>query len=196
MPAMSVLEAAFCRSAPWRSLARRAILPWALQGVELHGEVLELGSGSGAMAEGVARSFPSVQLTVSDVDPGMVAAATRLVAGLENVRVDRADVTSLPYPDGSFDFVTSYLMLHHVVDWRRGLKEVARVLRPGGTFIGYDLADTSIARAVHVIDRSPYLLLDPDDLHRELLEAGFADAAVRAGVAGTVARFLAHRSTP
>lgn len=196
MPAMSVLEAAFCRSGPWRAIARRAILPWALQGVELHGEVLELGSGSGAMAEGVARSFPSVQLTVSDVDPAMVAAAARLLGDRGNVIVDQADVTALPYPDGAFEFVTSYLMLHHVVDWRHGLQEVARVLRPGGTFVGYDLADTSIARAVHVIDRSPYLLLDSDDLHRELLEAGFVDVAVRTGFAGTVARFLARRSTP
>lgn len=196
MPAMSAVEAAFCRSAPWRAVARRTILPWALQGVEPYGEVLELGSGSGAMAEGVARSFPSARLTVTDVDLAMVSAAARLLAGLENVRVDRADATALPYPDGSFDLVTSYLMMHHVVDWRRGLEEVARVLRPGGTFVGYDLTDTLIARAVHVVDRSPHLLLRPDDLRRQLRDAGFVGVTVRVGFARTVARFLAHRSAP
>ena len=193
---MSVLEAALCRSAPWRAIARHAVLPWALQGEALRGDVLELGGGSGAMAVGAARSHPTARLTVTDVDPAMVEAAARALSQLRNVTVDLADMTALPYPDRSFDIATSYLMLHHVVDWRRGVEEVARVLRPGGVFVGYDLTDTPITRAVHVVDRSAHLLVVPSDLHAQLQEAGFADVTVRTGFAGTVARFRARRPMP
>lgn len=196
MPSMSLLEAAFCCSAPWRAIARRLVLPWALQGQDLHGDVLELGGGSGAMAAGAARSHPTARLTVTDVDPAMVESAGRALGHLGNVTVDLADMTALPYPDRSFDIVTSYLMLHHVVDWRRGVDEVARVLRPGGMFVGYDLTDTPLARAVHVVDRSPHLLVEPVDLRGQLQDAGFAGVTVRTGFAGTVARFRARRPLP
>jgi hypothetical protein len=63
MPVMSLVEQTFCRSAPWRAFARRAVLPWALSGTPLAGDVLELGAGSGAMAEGMLRSHPRISLT-------------------------------------------------------------------------------------------------------------------------------------
>ncbi len=193
MPSMSAVEAAFCRSAPWRMTARRSILPWALQGVRLEGDVLELGAGSGAMAEAAARTFATARLTVTDVDPLMVEAAGRLLTGLDNASAVQADGTALPYAPDSFDFVTSFLMLHHVIEWRRGLDEVARVLRPGGTLVGYDLTSTALARAIHIVDRSPHLLVGPDDLNRHLLAAGLRDVVVRTSLAGTLMRFRARK---
>lgn len=193
MPAMSILERGFCRSSPWRYFARRAVLPWAMQGTTPAGDVLELGAGSGAMAEGVARAFPHVDLTVTDIDPAMVTSAVAMLSGVPNVTVARADVTDLPYAAASFDIVTSYLMLHHVVDWPRALDEVWRVLRPGGTFVGYDLDDTPVARIVHVVDRSPYRLLPRTDLERKLLDLGFGNVAVTPAFAGQVTRFRARK---
>ncbi|MDR0357942.1 MAG: SAM-dependent methyltransferase, partial [bacterium] len=64
MPVMSAIEGGFCRSAPWRWFARRAVLPWAINDAALVGEVLELGGGSGAMAAAVAQTTPDVRLTV------------------------------------------------------------------------------------------------------------------------------------
>jgi spermidine synthase len=55
MPEMVPLEQRFCRSAPWRWFARHVILPWALQGEPLRGDVLEIGAGSGAMAAELLR---------------------------------------------------------------------------------------------------------------------------------------------
>ncbi len=60
MPTMSRFESAFCRGAGWRAFASRIVLPWALQGERLDGEVLEIGAGSGAMARPVARHPPQV----------------------------------------------------------------------------------------------------------------------------------------
>ena len=50
MPEMPALARTLCTSPPYRLFARRVLLPWALQGVVPSGEVLEIGSGSGAMA--------------------------------------------------------------------------------------------------------------------------------------------------
>lgn len=194
MPVMSAIEGAFCRSAPWRALARRTVLPWALGGEELTGEVLEIGGGSGAMADGIAQMFPDVRLTVTDVDDDMVASARRRLAQRGNVKVQPADVTALPFGDASFNAVTSYLMLHHVITWQEALSEVARVLRPGGVFLGYDLTDTGVARLTHRLDGSPHLLLAPEGLRAGLTENGFENVEVRPSAAGHLMRFAAKRS--
>ena len=191
MPVMSAIESAFCRSGAWRSLARRWILPWALNGIELRGDVLEIGGGSGAMADGVARRFPGIRLTVTDVDEAMVSAASRRLQDRSNVKVERADVTSLPYATGSFDIVTTYLMLHHVIDWTDALHEAARVLRPGGILIGYDLTDTNLARLTHRLDGSPHRIIAHDELAEGLAEAGFSDIDVVLSARRHLMRFRA-----
>lgn len=193
MPVMSAIEGAFCRSRPWRAFARRSVLPWALGGHALTGDVLEIGGGSGAMAAGVARTFPEVKLTVIDVDEAMVCAAQARLARCPNVEVvARADVTGLPFEPGRFDTVTSYLMLHHVIDWVDALAEVARVLRPGGTFIGYDLTDTRLARAIHRADGSPHRIIAPDELADGLAVAGFTDISISTSWRHHLMRFHAH----
>jgi SAM-dependent methyltransferase len=191
MPVMSVVEQLFCRSAPWRTFARRTVLPWALFGTSLTGDVLELGAGSGAMAEGMARSHPQVSLTATDIDPAMVRMARRRLAA-HDVTVKHADVTALPFDDNSFDTVTSYLMLHHVVDWPVALGEVARVLRPGGVLAGYDFTDNRFARAIHWADRSPHRLLTAEELRQGLAAAGFEAVTVQTSHADHLMRFCAR----
>jgi ubiquinone/menaquinone biosynthesis C-methylase UbiE len=51
------------------------------------------------------------------------------------VTVAQADLTDLPFEDGRFDVVASYLMLLHVIQWRQALAEAFRVLNPGWTFV-------------------------------------------------------------
>ena len=138
MPRMSTAEALFCRSALWHFLAPRMI-PWATQDCSLAGRVLEIGGGSGAMAEAIIHSHGQVNLTTTDVDPAMIQAAQRSLTGLP-IEARQADATALPFADESFDMVVSFLMLHHVVEWEQAVAEVARVLRPGGLFVGYDLS--------------------------------------------------------
>ena len=193
MPRMAVLERAFCRSAPWSAVARRLILPWALADYRLEGPALEVGAGSGSMAEAVASTHPDVRLTVTDLDPAMVASMQRRLARHPNVGAQLADMTALPFADESFAVVTSFLMLHHVIDWRPALAEAHRVLRPGGALLGYDLTSTRLARAVHVVDHSPHHLIAPEELKAGLLEVGFKAVEVAPAVAGHVMRFRAQR---
>jgi SAM-dependent methyltransferase len=194
MPVMSKVERAFCRTGAWSRFAGRAVLPWALAGGEVHGRVLEIGSGAGAMAQQLARRYPEARITASDLDPRMVAAARRRLANQANVEaVAEADVTALPFADATFDTVASFLMLHHVIEWERALAEMLRVVRPDGALIGYDLLDTRATRVVHRLDRSPFRLIAHAELHPALERCGYAQVQTRVSVAGNVVRFAARR---
>jgi len=69
-----------------------------LQGISLHGDLLELGSGSGAMAEQTARTFPDLRLTVTDIDPAMVKAAGRRLSGSQTSRSNKPTSQRFPSP--------------------------------------------------------------------------------------------------
>jgi SAM-dependent methyltransferase len=152
MPEMSIHEKLFCCSPPWRWFAARAVLPWALDGEEIHGDVLELGSGSGAISEALLDRSPAIRLTATDFDASMVATTARSIARFgERGTARQADAADLPFADASFDAVLALLMLHHVGEWRRALAESCRVLRSGGALVGYDLLAGPIAGALHRI---------------------------------------------
>jgi ubiquinone/menaquinone biosynthesis C-methylase UbiE len=196
MPAMSALEQAFCRSPVWGAFTQRVVLPWAIGGADLAGEVLELGSGGGAMGTGLLAQFPSISLTATDVDPAMLDSARRRLAPFgDRVEFQEADATRLPFPDGRFDAVVCFAMLHHVIDWERALGEVARVLRPGGQLVGYDVVMSGPARVLHRFDRSPHRLATLAALRARLGELPFDAPRVEPGLRGLVARFTARRSS-
>lgn len=190
---MSGVEAVFCRSAPWRGFARRVVLPWVLGRAEPLGrEVLEIGGGSGAMAQELLGRDPGIRLTLADIDPAMADAARRRLAPFgDRARVTVGDGTRLDFPDDSFDTVCSWLMLHHTIDWEGVLAEVARVTRPGGLMVGYDLTDSAIARVVHRLDGSEHRLLRPADLERELGRLSGETPVVEQGLRGATMRFRA-----
>jgi SAM-dependent methyltransferase len=194
MPAMSNLESAFCRSAPWRLFAGRVILPWALQRNRLTGEVLEIGGGSGAMAAQLVRSYPAIRLTVTDFDGGMVETAReRLLPFGESVAVRQADATALPFEAATFDSVLSFIMLHHVIEWERAIADAVRVLRPGGWLIGYDLLATGPAQLRHRLDGSRNRLMRLSELREVLDGLPVGARTLRVGLGRQVVRFAVQR---
>ncbi|MCU0268589.1 MAG: class I SAM-dependent methyltransferase [Acidimicrobiales bacterium] len=169
-------------------------MPWVLNGEGLAGEVLEIGAGAGANTAALAAAHPRATITASDIDPVMVGAArARLTNFGTQVTVQQADTTRLPFEAGRFDATVSLLMLHHVVDWQRAITEVARVLRPGGRFLGYDLTASRSAKALHLADRSAHQLINPYQLRHALEEARFVDITVTHGLGRLVARFDATK---
>ncbi|MGY5884194.1 class I SAM-dependent methyltransferase [Modestobacter lacusdianchii] len=193
MPVMSTAERWFCQSPPWRWIAGRLILGWALQGVSPRGTVLELGGGSGAMAAATIQRYPDCTVTVTDIDPVMVAATQRRFADKPRVTARQADAIALPFADRSFDVVVSYLMLHHVIEWQRALAEVSRVLKPGGSFVGYDVVATPLTEWVHWADRSPHQLITQQLLGPALTHAGLTAVGVRATGGRQAMRFTAKK---
>jgi ubiquinone/menaquinone biosynthesis C-methylase UbiE len=107
-------------------------------------EVLEIGPGPGGLAVELARRHAGLRLTGLDIDPAMVeraAVRARREALDERLAFVVGDVAALPFPDASFDLVTSSFSVHHWPDAAAGFAEIRRVLRPGGRVIVYDLPD-------------------------------------------------------
>jgi hypothetical protein len=73
------------------------------------------------------------------------------------------------------------------------VQEVARVLRPGGTFVGYDLTRTPLASLFHRLDGSPYRLIVQDDFRAECARHGLT-ASLQSRLLGHVMRFVAHKN--
>ncbi len=193
MPEMSPVAQLMCRSAPWRLFAGHVVLPWALQGHELRGDVLEIGCGSGAMAAEALRKYPDVRLTATDFDESMVEVARRRLSEFgSRAEVRQADATALPFPDGSFDVVLSFIMLHHVLQWERAFAETARMLRPGGRLIGYDLLGDGAGRILHGREQSTRLMRHVE-LRQVLDGLAGVGAVTTPAFGGLVARFTAQK---
>ncbi len=107
----------------WESAAR------ALAGVAGLGEVLDAGSGDGAMAELIAPH--AARVVCVDASAAMVAAAARRLAAAGNVSCQVGDLEALELPAGSFDQVLCLNVLVHVERPARVLAELARVMRAG-----------------------------------------------------------------
>src|SRR5579859_5548598 len=104
----------------------------ALRGVS--GRLLEIGCGAGRNLRAFAHYRPD--LTLQGVDISRVALEEAAAAGGPIV-YRLGDALHLPYPDASFDIVVLFDVLEHVPDVGRAVAEIARVLRPGGTFHGF-----------------------------------------------------------
>jgi SAM-dependent methyltransferase len=194
MPTMSRFESAFCRGAGWRAFASRIVLPWALQGERLDGEVLEIGAGSGAMAVQLLATRSGLRMTVTDFDEAMVAAArARLARFADRANVRQADATGLSFPDGRFDAVVSFIMLHHVIDWEAALGEAVRVLRPGGVLVGYDLVASRPAQWLHQAEGARHRLMVPGELRDRLAALPVEAVRLQPGLADLAVRFTARK---
>lgn len=97
--------------------------------------ILELGCGTGSMWKGLIDNLSEgVTLYLTDFSEGMAQAAKDTLGERENVSCSVVDIEDIPYENGSFDIVIANMMLYHVGDLDKGLSEVRRVLRDGGSF--------------------------------------------------------------
>ena len=101
-------------------------------------DFLEVGCGSGAVSNHIARKHP-MNVTGTDIDPDQLRLAQQHSGNLANIRFVEADAANLPFEDNDFDIVLSFGVMHHISNWLDALGEISRVLRPGGYFIYWDL---------------------------------------------------------
>jgi SAM-dependent methyltransferase len=154
------------------------IMPWGLEGVELGGNVLEIGPGPGTTTDYLRGRVE--RLTSLEIDRGLAASLRERTRG-GNVEVVDGDATEMPFEDGRFSGAVSFTMLHHVprVELQdRLLRETYRVLRPGAVFAGVDSRDGWIMKVIHIGDVMN--LVDPETFGERLERAGFRDVSVEA----------------
>jgi SAM-dependent methyltransferase len=111
--------------------------------------VLEVGPGRGELAERIAGEL-GVQVLAVDQSPRMVE-LTR-ARGVEAVV---GDVQDLPFADGAFDCVLAAWVLFHVPDLNRALREVRRVLRPGGRLVAATNGERTLAELWDLVGYVP-----------------------------------------
>ena len=104
--------------------------------------LLDCGSGPGTITIGLAEAVAPGTVVGIDIDAQRIDEARRLAAerGIFNVRFDHGDIHELPFEDESFDAVYAHAVLMHLRDPIRAVREVWRVLKPGGVFGARDLA--------------------------------------------------------
>jgi ubiquinone/menaquinone biosynthesis C-methylase UbiE len=110
--------------------------------VKQTGEAADLGCGPGHLVVELAQASPNLQVTGIDLSGEMLAQAesyARRTGHGERITFKKGDASQIPFPNGSLDLVLSTLSLHHWSDPVSVLDEIARVLRPGGSFLVFDL---------------------------------------------------------
>jgi ubiquinone/menaquinone biosynthesis C-methylase UbiE len=97
---------------------------------------MELGSGTGFFLLNLMQGGVIAKGSVTDLSPGMVEVALRNAENL-SLPVDGrvADAERIPYDDETFDLVVGHAVLHHIPDVDAAMREVLRVLKPGGRFV-------------------------------------------------------------
>ncbi|MDX6708883.1 MAG: hypothetical protein QOI48_4729 [Solirubrobacteraceae bacterium] len=166
----------YCKREAWKRHVREELVPPAIDGLELDGEVLEVGPGFGPATDVLTRRAGHV--TAIELDP-MLAAALRDRLG-DRAEIVHGDGTAMPFAVASFSAAACFTMLHHVPSpdlQDRLFSEVRRVLRPGAPFVGTDSTGRGIGFALlHIGDTK--VVIDPAGLERRLQAAGFEDVGV------------------
>ena len=173
---MNRLHRWYCRSAHWRDELERRVMPWAMSGVELGQEVLEVGPGPGLTTDLLGPRL--ARLTALEIDAALASSLAARLAG-SNVTVIRGDAAAMPFPDARFSGAISFTMLHHVPTrdvQDKLLGEVRRVLKPGGMFAGMDSRQSLVMRLAHI--RDTLVAINPDTFPARLEAAGFCDVFI------------------
>ena len=152
----------------------------ALAQLEPDWDALDIATGTGHTALALAPHVGSVIGT--DLTPEMLAEAEQLRVrrGVTNVEFRVADVHALPFADGTFHLVTCRRAAHHFSKIAMALREMHRVLRPGGRLVIDDRSvpeDDFVDRTMNELDRlhdaSHVRQYRPSEWQRLLADAGF-----------------------
>lgn len=152
----------------WRRRSAAIVREWKPE------RVLDLATGSGDLARAIERACPQAEVVGADFSPQMLAVAR----DLGSRHLVQADAMAMPFADGEFDVLTVAFGLRNMASWDGALREMCRVLRPGGKLLVLDFSLPSGAlRALyrpylhHVLPRLAGWLTGEPEAYRYLGES-------------------------
>lgn len=161
------------------NIVNRPINRWTVANLELTGaeEVLDVGFGGGIGVELVRQRLTSGRVVGIDISDEMVDRAAERFVRDEQVRVLRADVSSLPFLDASFDRVYTVNSVFFWPDPGAGLAEIHRVLRPNGLAVIAGPPSAYLLARIGGI--GPAAPTGPSAARRLAERSGFRDVSLR-----------------
>jgi ubiquinone/menaquinone biosynthesis C-methylase UbiE len=113
------------------------------------GIALEVGCGRGVGSELILNVFGADNVDAFDLDPHMVTLAQkRLKAYGDKIRLNIGDITDIPTEDNYYDAAFDFGIIHHIPNWQDALREIHRVLKPGGRFYAEEMLEKFITHPI------------------------------------------------
>lgn len=180
------------------------------------GTVIDLAGGTGDLALALRKQLPDTRIFIADASPGMIAVAKARAAGQAECRV--AEGENLPFADASAEAVMLSFGLRNMTDPPKALREVVRVLKPGGRLVLLEFSKPAAwfapfynifsrfvipalgaavsrnAGAYRYLVESIRLFPDAESMTRELQAAGFATVTPRRFVFGVAVLHVAEKA--
>jgi SAM-dependent methyltransferase len=135
------------------------------------GTIVDLGCGPGDLVVEIASRLKEARIVGLDLSPSMLLWAGRHATADGRVRFVVGDAAELPFNDASVDLVVSTLSMHHWEDPADAFAEIARVLRPNGVALIYDLGLLAYTPS-EMAEIAEAAGLEPGDIVRERARGG------------------------
>ncbi len=139
------------------------------------GHALEIGCGRGVGVQIILNLFQAAKVDAFDLDPHMVELAqNRLAKHGDMIRVFIGDASNIDAPDNSYDAVFDFGIIHHIPVWQDSLKEIYRVLKPGGRFYSEEVYDKFIFNPIwkRLLKHPTKNRFNHDDFNQGIEDAG------------------------
>jgi ubiquinone/menaquinone biosynthesis C-methylase UbiE len=156
---------------------------------KIPGTLADIGCGTGRLLRNAAKRWPAANLIGVDHSPGMLEVARRLTpAGVFYV----GSAGALPLPDNSVDAALSTLSIHHWDEPLTGMREIVRILRPGGYFCLADIKGSGFLSILF----NHFKGNRPETWNALFNQAGMTVLALENSLAGFASMMIGEKGSP